>query len=142
MKKHNLVFVLITAIGLSACQSTPRQYNGNTGYQVENQSANSATISYTLAARVNQDIDEKKLQRACQNVLGAGKTYTLSVLSINEIPNPSFDSHSDRGITLRNSRMSIGLSDSPSLNNSEGYATRDALNTKPSTLKVVRYTCS
>ena len=36
----------------------------------------------------------------------------------------------------------IRLSNSPDFNNSEGYATRQALETRPSTLKVVRYTCS
>ena len=31
---------------------------------------------------------------------------------------------------------------SPDLYNSEDYATRQALNTRPSTLRIVRYTCS
>ncbi|EXV40830.1 hypothetical protein ABTE62_18850, partial [Acinetobacter baumannii] len=37
---------------------------------------------------------------------------------------------------------SFGLSNTPSLNNGEDYATRQALEARPSTLKVVRYTCS
>ncbi|PPB87854.1 hypothetical protein [Acinetobacter soli] len=142
MKMYNLLGVLALAASLAACQSTPRQFNGNTGYQVENKSANSATISYTLANRANQDLDQRKLQRACQSVLGTTKTYTLSILSINEIPNTAANRSQDQGIAIRNSRMSFGLSDSPSLNNSEGYATREALEARPSTLKVVRYTCS
>ncbi len=37
-------------LAVSACQSAPRQYNGNVGYQIEHQSASSATLAYTLAA--------------------------------------------------------------------------------------------
>ena len=87
-------------------------------------------------------LDERKLQRACQQVLGTTQTYKSSILSINEIANPAANQSSQDGLQVGNSRMSVGLMDSPSLNNSEGYATRQALDTKPSTLKVVRYTCS
>lgn len=53
-------------LGLTACQTTPRQYNGVTGYQIENQSSNSATLAYTLSGRADRDLDEDKLQRACK----------------------------------------------------------------------------
>ena len=142
MKKNLLFLITGSVIVLTACQSTPRQYNGNTGYQVENKTASSATLAYTLAGRSNQQLDERKLQRACQQVLGTTQTYKSSILSINEIANPAANQSSQDGLQVGNSRMSVGLMDSPSLNNSEGYATRQALDTKPSTLKVVRYTCS
>jgi len=142
MKKSLLFLITGSVIVLTACQSTPRQYNCNTGYQVENKTASSATLAYTLAGRSNQQLDERKLQRACQQVLGTTQTYKLSILSINEIANPAANQSSQDGLQVGNSRMSVGLMDSPSLNNSEGYATRQALDTKPSTLKVVRYTCS
>ncbi|MFX5100711.1 hypothetical protein ABTB97_21560, partial [Acinetobacter baumannii] len=74
---------------LTACQTTPLQYIGSTGYHIENQTKTSATLAYTLAGRSNQQLDERKLQRACQNVLGAQKVYKLSILSFNEIPNPA-----------------------------------------------------
>jgi len=99
-----------------------------------------ATLAYTLASRTNQQLDERKLQRACQNVLGAQKVYKLSVLSINEISNPAQQEH--YGVQLGETRASFGLSNTPSLNNGEDYATRQALEARPSTLKVVRYTCS
>ena len=135
MKKSLLFLITGSVIVLTACQSTPRQYNGNTGYQVENKTASSATLAYTLAGRSNQQLDERQ-------VLGTTQTYKLSILSINEIANPAANQSSQDGLQVGNSRMSVGLMDSPSLNNSEGYATRQALDTKPSTLKVVRYTCS
>ncbi|NIE97933.1 hypothetical protein F3J02_15845 [Acinetobacter sp. Tr-809] len=140
MKKTNLLLIMSGALILSACQSSPHQYNGTTGYQIENKTATSATVAYTLAARSNRDLDEKKLQHACKQILGVDKTYKLAVLSVNEIVNPA--QQEQYGVKIGNSRATFGLSNSPDLNNSEGYATRQALETRPSTLKVVRYTCS
>ena len=125
---------------ITACQSSPHQYNGVTGYQIESKTATSATLASTLAGRSNRDSDEKKLQHACKQVLGVEKNYKLSVLSVNEIVNPTQEEQ--YGLKIGNSRATFGLSNSPDLNNSEGYATRQALETRPSTLKVVRYTCS
>ena len=138
---YKLLGLGFIALGLAACQSTPRQDNGYTGYQIESQSKNTATLAYTLAGRQNQQKDENKLQRACQKVLGANKQYTLSILSINEIVNPATQPEKS-GRQIGNSRTSIRLSNTPDLYNSEDYATRQALNTRPSTLRVVRYTCS
>ncbi|ENU94223.1 hypothetical protein LF296_14010 [Acinetobacter vivianii] len=140
MKKTNLFFLVSGTLLIAACQSSPHQYNGVTGYQIENKTTTSATIAYTLAAHSNRDIDEKKLQHACKQVLGAEKNYKISVLSVNEIMNPT--QQEQYGVKLGNSRATFGLSNSPDLNNSEGYATRQALETRPTTLKVVRYTCS
>lgn len=139
---YRLLWVALGAALLSACQSTPVQYNGNTGYKIESKTDNSATLSYTLATRPNHDIDQLKLQRACQQVLGKNKTYKLSILSVSEMANPAAFQSNPNGVQVGNSRMSIGLSDTPNLNNSEGYAARQALETRPSMLKVVRYTCS
>ena len=140
MKKTNLFFIMSGTLLIAACQSSPHQYNGVTGYQIESKTATSATLAYTLAGRSNRDIDEKKLQHACKQVLGVEKNYKLSVLSVNEIVNPTQEQQ--YGVKIGNSRATFGLSNSPDLNNSEGYATRQALETRPSTLKVVRYTCS
>ena len=139
MKKTNLFLIISSAVLITACQSTPHQFNGVTGYQIENKTTTSATIAYTLAARNNQDLDEKKLQHACNQVLGIGKTYKISILSVNEIINTA--QQEQYGVKLGNSRATFGLSNSPDFNNSEGYATRQALETRPSSLKVVRYTC-
>lgn len=140
MKKTNLFFLVSGTLLIAACQSSPHQYNGVTGYQIENKTTTSATIAYTLAAHSNRDIDEKKLQHACKQVLGAEKNYKISVLSVNEIMNPT--QQEQYGIKLGNSRATFGLSNSPDFNNSEGYATRQALEARPATLKVVRYSCS
>ena len=140
MKKTNLLIIVSGTLLVAACQSTPHQYNGVTGYKIENKTTTSATLAYTLAARVNSDVDEKKLQHACKQVLGMEKTYKISILSVNEIMNPT--KQEQYGVQLGNSRATFGLSNSPDLNNTEGYATRQALETRPTTLKVVRYTCS
>ena len=139
---YKLLGLAFLSFGLAACQSAPHAYNGNVGYQIESQSATSATLAYTLAGRKNQELDKVKLQRACQKVLGLNKSYKISVLSTDEIPNPTAIPQEKYGVQLGKSRTSIGLSDTPSLTNSEDYATRQALNTRPSTLNVVRYTCS
>ncbi|MBJ8419575.1 hypothetical protein [Acinetobacter courvalinii] len=140
MKKTNLFFLVSGTLLIAACQSSPHQYNGVTGYQIENKTTTSATIAYTLAAHSNRDIDEKKLQHACKQVLGAEKNYKISVLSVNEIMNPT--QQEQYGVKLGNSRATFGLSNSPDFNNSEGYVTRQALEARPATLKVVRYNCS
>ena len=140
MKKTNLLIIVSGTLLVAACQSTPHQYNGVTGYKIENKTKTSATQTYTLAARGNSDVDEKKLQHACKQVLGMEKTYKISILSVNEIMNPT--KQEQYGVQLGNSRATFGLSNSPDLNNTEGYATRQALETRPTTLKVVRYTCS
>lgn len=140
MKKTNLLIIVSATLLVAACQSTPHQYNGVTGYKIENKTTTSATLAYTLAARGNSEVDEKKLQHACKQVLGMEKTYKISILSVNEIMNPT--KQEQYGVQLGNSRATFGLSNSPDLNNTEGYATRQALETRPTTLKVVRYTCS
>lgn len=129
-------------LGLAACQTAPKQYNGTTGYQIENQTQTTATISYTLAGIKNRNLDNGKLQHACQKVLGAHKTYQISILSTNEIANPAAAPQEQYGIQLGKSRTSIGLSNTPDLNSSSDFATQQALETRPSTLQVVRYTCS
>ena len=140
MKKTNLLIIVSATLLVAACQSTPHQYNGVTGYKIENKTTTSATLTYTLAARGNSDVDEKKLQHVCNQVLGMVKNYKSSRLSCNEIMNPT--KQEQYGVQLGNSRATFGLSNSPDLNNTEGYATRQALETRPTTLKVVRYTCS
>lgn len=137
---YKLLGLGFIALALSACQSTPRQFNGTVGYQVESQTADSATLSYTLAGRQNQQLDETKLQRACQKVLGTSKTYKLNLLSVNEIANPQKDV--EFGRQIGNSRTSVGLSNTPGLYSDQDYATMQALDARPSTLRVVRYTCS
>ena len=130
------------ALGLAACQSTPQQYNGQVGYRVESQTADSATLAYPLAGRQNQDLDAKNLQRACQKVLGTNKTFKLQILSVNEVANPAAMASESYGRQIGNSRTSIGLSNTPDLHNGEDYATRQALEARPSTLRIVRYSCS
>lgn len=142
MKNISLFGLACLSFALTACQSAPQQYNGATGYVVESQNANSAILAYTLAGRADRKLDENKLQRACQKVLAANKTYKLQVLSINEIPNPAANAKNIQGVQLGHSRTSFSLSETPSLNNGENYATRQALDTRPSTLRVVRYSCS
>ena len=130
----------LIALGLSACQSAPQQYNGQVGYRIEAQSTDSATLAYTLAARKNQQLDENKLQRACQKVLNNTKTYKITILSVNEIINPS--QNVEFGKQIGNSRTTVGLSNTLGLYSDQDTATLRALETRPPILNVVRYTCS
>lgn len=130
----------LIALGLSACQSAPQQYNGQVGYRIEAQSTDSATLAYTFAARKNQKHDENKLQRACQKVLNSSKTYKITILSISEIINPSQDI--EFGKRIGNSRTTIGLSNTLDLYSDQDAATHRALETRPPILNIVRYTCS
>ena len=75
MKKVTTVAVL-TAFALTACQ-TPTSYNGVTGYQVESKTEQSAIIQYTMAQRVNQPLNEARLQQVCQQVLGKQQKYIV-----------------------------------------------------------------
>ena len=142
MRNIKILGLSCIVLALAGCQTTPRQYNGITGYQIESQDNNSAILAYTLAGRADRELDKEKLQRACQKVLNNNKTYQLKVLSINEIANPAAMPQDKYAVQLGKSRTSIGLSNTPSLTNGEDYATRQALETRPSILSVVRYRCS
>lgn len=143
MKKTITLFGLCSVgIILSACQTTPQQYNGHIGYQVEQQTPNTATLTYTLATKANQNLDEQKLQRACQSVLGENKTYSIQILSVQERVNEMNHAIDQYARPIGQTRASFGLSNTPDLYNSENYATRQALEAKPSTLRTLRYTCS
>lgn len=126
---------------LTACQTTPRSYNGVTGYTIESQTEQNATLAYTLAGRQNQQLDSDKLQAACKKVLGSQKTYQIRVLSINEIANPK--QHDEAyGRQIGSTRAQFALSNTKELHSAQDYATLQALEARPSTLHVVRYTCS
>lgn len=138
---YKLLALGLTAASLAACQSAPSAYNGQSGYRIEKQDANSATLAYTLAGRQNQQLDENKLQRACQKVLGQNRTFKLQILSINEIANPAAESV-QYGRQIGNTRTNFGLSNTPDLRNSDNLGAMNALEARPSTLHIVRYTCS
>ena len=142
MKKIEMIGSCLIVLMLTACQSVPRQHNGATGYQIENKSENFATISYTLSARANQNIDEHKLQRTCQQVLGHTQQYKTTILSVNEIANPNYKTQETQQVQIGQSRTSFGLSNTQSLYSNEDYNTRLSLETKPSLLRVVRFNCT
>lgn len=141
-KQSAFALVTISSIFITACQTTPREYNGTSGYQVENLSEDKATLSYTLSTGQDNKWDELKLQRACQKVLKSHKTYQIDILSVNEIINPSFGQSDATTVKLGQSRTSFGLSNTQSIYSNESYNTRQALEAKPVTLQVVRYTCT
>ena len=140
---HNIYkFSALSAlILLTACQTTPRSYNGITGYSVEAQSENHATLTYTLAGRQNQPLDQQKLHAACQKVLGHNNTYQIKVLSMYEIANPKQDTD-QFGRQIGNTRTQFALTNTQDLHSQQNYATLQALEARPSTLQVIRYTCS
>lgn len=140
MKKIYKVLALgLVSVGLAACQTTAQQYNGRSGYKVIEQTKDTATLAYVLSGSTKND--ERKFQASCQEVLGTNKTYTVKVLTMQEVPNKA-DNGVGFGRQIGNSRTSISLTDSPSLHDSEGYATRYALDATPTMLRAVTFTCS
>lgn len=127
-------------LGLTACQNMPQQYNGNSGYQVESKTENSAIISYTLAIHANQAANQNKLENTCKKVLGAQQNYKITVLSTNEIINPASLPVSN-GVKLGKTNTTFGLGNA-SNSNDDDYAMRNAMQTRPNTLTVVRFSCS
>lgn len=141
MKTQVSTIMGLSFLVLVGCQAVPKPYNGVTGYSIESQTDQSAVISYTLSTRANQAMDERKLQRVCQEVLGKQKNYQITRLSQQEIANPAFNQRPPQGMQVGDSRVSIGFSHTPELHTSETYATRQALEARPSTLTVIRYSC-
>lgn len=127
-------------LSLSACQSTPQHYNGTTGYQIEQRNSNSAIISYTLATQSGNHINQEKLQNTCKKVLGATQNYRIDILSNSEIINPN-NQPATYGVGIGQSRTSFELAQ---INNAsdQNNAARNALNTHPNILNVVRYRCN
>lgn len=126
---------------LAGCQSTAQVYNGVSGYQVQSKDAQSAVLSYTMSARQGQ-VNQAKLQQACQQVLGSQKQYKIEILAQQEIINPKQIQQPAYGVSMKkDTRMSFSLSNTPDLYHSEGYATRQSLEAQPSTLLLVNYRC-
>lgn len=143
MKKSlQIIGMGVTAFVLAACQSTSKPFNGTTGFQVESQTENTATIRYTTAGKQNSVKDEHKFQAACQQTLGQNKNYSIQILSSQEIAHPNTISSDQYGRQIGNTNTKFGLSNTPDLYNSDNLGARDALNVSPSTLRVVRYICS
>lgn len=139
MKNYILFLAMASALTLTACQSTPQKFNGQTGYEVLERSENTATLNYTLSGRTSQD--ESRLQAACRNVLGHSKTYNIRILSSQEIVNPTAE-QVHYGRQLGSSRTQISLSNTPDLYNSENPGVREALEARPTTVRVIRFSCS
>ena len=143
LKKFSLWMGLITAsaVLLGGCSSMPSAYNGITGYQILGKNADSARLSYTLAARSNQAFDQAKLQGACQKVLGAGKTYQIEILNVQEIVNPR-QNETRYGVNVPKTKATFALSNTQGLYSNEDAGMRQALDAQPSTLSNVVYRCS
>ena len=141
MKQLSFYFSLVSLGVLSACQSTPKTYNGYAGYQVEQRSNRAATLSYTLAANHRTDKEQAKLHAACQAVLGKEKTYTITILDSQEII--AAPQEVRNGIAVGPRSTSLSLSNTPKqAHGTDDYATQQALEVRPTVLKKIRYTCS
>lgn len=136
-----IIGLTMLACGLSACQSTALPYNGVTGFVINAQTQDTATLTYTLATGKNQSVDAKRLQAACQQVLNKTKTYQLQIIDSQNINNP-YPTQTQTMQTVPVIGAKMGFSNTPNLYNSEAYATQTALDARPSTLSVVQYRCS
>ena len=142
MSKTSCLILGLLTLSLSACQSISQQFNGETGYKVEQKNTSTATLVYTLASSQNPAREAKKLQDACQQILGQTKTYTIKIIDSQEIARPVTQTSVPDNIAL-GSRTTFGFSNTPEMTkNNEAYSTRQVEETRPSMLKVVRYTCS
>ena len=143
MNKTKHVILMVITASLMACQTTSQQFNGQTGYQIEQQSASTATLIYTLASKQNATREMQKLHDACQQTLGNTKTYNINVIDSQEIIANTATTASPNNVTLGNTRASFGFSNTPDMSkNNEAYSAQQITETRPTTLKVVRYTCS
>ncbi len=141
MKQHSFYFTLFTLSMLTACQTTPKMYNGYSGYQVEQLTNHTATLNYTLAASHRADKEQAKLHAACQAVLGKEKTYTITMLDSQEMITPFHEVR--HGISVGPRSTSLSLSNTPKqAHGTDDYATQQALEVRPTVLKKIRYTCN
>lgn len=137
-KLTTLLTITLATAWLTGCQSTAKEFNGQSGFQVIEKSDTSAVLSYALSGNTRNDL--AKLQSACQQVLGSNKQYNVQVTSTSEIPNVADAPQFGRQIGQSNTK--IGLSNTPDLYNSSSSATNAALEARPSTLRLFRFTCS
>lgn len=134
-----VTFMVATVLALSACQ-TSQVYNGSSGYQVLIKNEQFAILNYTLAVR-GDAVNQAKLQSACQAVLGKGREYQIEILSRQEIVNPQTSREAEHYVVFPRSKVQFGLSNAPHQHDTQGYATRQALDVQPTMLSVVQYRC-
>lgn len=139
MNRLKLALYLVSTILITACQTTAHVHNGLSGYEIESKSNETAVLSYTLAETNNTRKEQLKLQHACQQVLDRTKKYQIKILSENTMVTPEVKAQ--QNIQIGQSKASFGLSNTQSSTSDQTIATNLALDTRPSTLKVVRYLC-
>lgn len=137
-KLSTFLMIGLAATWLSGCQSTAKEFNGQSGFQIIDQTQTTATLSYALSGNTRNDL--AKLQSACQQVLGSQKQYKVNVTNTSEIANVADAPEFGRQIGQTNTKF--GLSNTPDLYNTSSSATNAALEARPSTLRLFRFTCS
>lgn len=138
MQKLSTLFLIgLASTWLFGCQSTAKQFNGQSGFQIIDQTENTATLSYALSGSTRNDLT--KLQSACQQVLGKNKQYNVNVTSTSEITNTANTPEFGRQIGQSNTKF--GLSNTPDLYNNSSTSNA-ALEARPATLRLFRFTCS
>src|SRR5690606_19838229 len=140
MRRTTAILALAAStLVMSACQTTPHEFNGQNGYKVLERSENTATLSFILSGRPSQD--DNRLQPACHHVQGYSKKYISQVLSTNEVVIPE-TKQADFGRQIATSHPPTSSSKTPGLYNSEDYGTRQGLEAHPTTVRVIRFSCS
>lgn len=139
MKKILLAFTFTgCALTITACQTTSHEFNGQSGYKVIEQGNGSAVMTYALSGNTHNDAT--KLQNACKQILGSNKTYQVNVTNTSEIINQN--NSPEFGRQIGNSNTKFELSNTPDLYNSDLSGTTAALDVRPSTLRLIRFTCA
>src|SRR5690606_5249179 len=105
MRRTTVILALAaSALVLSACQTTPHEFNGQYRYKVLESWIFTAALSYILARRSSHD--EYRLLTACKQLLRANKNYDMHVQSTNEVVNPA-NNQVDIGLHIGSSRAQI-----------------------------------
>lgn len=130
--------IAATVFILAGCQTTAQSFNGKSGYQIIEQGNGHATLSYVLSG--NSRNDQSKFQSACQQVLGNHQQYNVQVVSTSEIINPTHTAEFGRQIGKTNTKF--GLSNTPNLYNNDIPGASAGLDAKPTTLRLIRFTCA
>lgn len=139
MKKILLAFTFSSfTFALTACQTTSHEFNGQSGYKIIEKGQNYANLSYALSGNTRHDA--AKLQSACKQVLGQHKTYSVKVTNTSEIINSA--ETTEYGRQIGNSNTKFGLSNTPDHYNSDLSGTKAALEARPSTLRLINFSCS
>lgn len=137
-KLTTLLLIGLATTLITGCQSTAKEFNGQSGFKIIEKGQNTATLSYALGGSTRHDL--AKMQSACQQVLGSNQQYKVQVINSSEIINPQ--TAPEFGRQIGNSKTKFELSNTPNLYNTDLSSNNAVMEAPPATLRLFRFTCS